>query len=164
MDERRKQQDRGGMMRISGVIEVKDGWIHLAGWRPKGMEKLKEVMGVEELEQEAVKEHVKTMSRDEAVKFFVDVGLPVAPVYWASEATKDPHIRARDMFVEIEHPKMGKYEAINFPVKLSETPGEVSSAAPLLGQNNKEILTNLLGYTEEQYEELRKNGVMAEGV
>jgi crotonobetainyl-CoA:carnitine CoA-transferase CaiB-like acyl-CoA transferase len=128
------------------------------------MEKLKEVMGVEELEQEAIKEHVKTMTRDEAVKFFSDVGLPVAPVYWASEATKDPHVRARDMFVEVEHPKMGKYEAINFPVKMSESPGKVTSCAPLLGEHNKQVVMDYLGYTEEQYDELKKNGVMAEGV
>ena len=164
-EERRKQQQgRGGMMRISGVLEVNDGYIHLAGWRPKGMEKLKEVMGVEELEQEAVKEHVKAMSRDEAVKFFSDVGLPVAPVYWASESIKDPHVRARDMFVDIEHPKMGKYEAINFPVKMSESPGKVTSYAPLLGEHNKQVVMDYLGYTEEQYDELKKNGVMAEGV
>jgi len=72
--------------------------------------------------------------------------------------------RARDMFVEIEHPKMGKYEAVNFPVKMSESPGKVTSYAPLLGEHNKQVVMEYLGYTEEQYAELKKNGVMAEGV
>jgi crotonobetainyl-CoA:carnitine CoA-transferase CaiB-like acyl-CoA transferase len=57
---------------------------------------------------------------------------------------------------------MGKIKVVNFPVKLSETPGEIVSAAPLLGQNNKEILMDYLGYTEEQVDQLTKAGVIAE--
>ncbi|MCK4703043.1 CoA transferase, partial [Candidatus Bathyarchaeota archaeon] len=76
----------------------------------------------------------------------------------------DPQVLSRNMVVDVEFPDSKKIREPVNPVKLSETPGEVSSAAPLLGQNNKEILTNLLGYTEEQYDELKKNGVMAEGV
>lgn len=166
--ERRKEREelrkqRGpGMMRVSGIIKTKDGYIQLAGWRAKGMDALKEKLGVEEIDAEEVKAHIETLTRDEAVQFFVDVGLPVAPVYYASEATSDPHVIARNMFTEVEHPKMGKIKVVNFPVKMSETPGEVVSAAPLLGQHNKEILLKLLGYTEEQYLELKKTGVIAE--
>jgi len=65
------------------------------------------------------------------------------------------------MFVEVEHPKMGKIKVMNFPVKLSETPGQVVSPAPLLGQHNKEILMNYLGYTEEEVAQLLKEGVIA---
>ena len=49
---------------------------------------------------------------------------------------------------------------LNFPVKFSETPGEVHSPAPLLGQHNREILVNYLGYTEEEVEQLEKEGVI----
>lgn len=47
----------------------------------------------------------------------------------------------------------------NFPVKLSETPGVIKTAAPLLGQNSKEILIEVLGYSEEKVMELVKAGV-----
>jgi crotonobetainyl-CoA:carnitine CoA-transferase CaiB-like acyl-CoA transferase len=76
------------------------------------------------------------------------------------ELVKDPHLTDRGMFVEVDHPKAGKIKTPNFPTKLSETPGEVRSAAPLLGQNNVEILTNLLGYTGEQVQQLEKEGVI----
>ncbi|MFB0543620.1 MAG: CoA transferase, partial [Candidatus Bathyarchaeia archaeon] len=104
-----------------------------------------------------------TMTRDEAVNYFEEVGLPIAPVYYASEATKDPHVLARDMLVEVDQPKMGRIKVVNFPVKMSETPGEVVSAAPLLGQHNKEILTNYLGLTEDEVDQLIKSGVIAQG-
>jgi crotonobetainyl-CoA:carnitine CoA-transferase CaiB-like acyl-CoA transferase len=65
------------------------------------------------------------------------------------------------MFVNIEHPKVGTIKTTNFPVKLSLTPGEIISSAPLLGQNNEEILTNILDYTLEQVNQLENEGVLA---
>ena len=50
---------------------------------------------------------------------------------------------------------------INFPVKMSESPGRVTSAAPLLGQHQKEIIVDLLGYSEEEFVALYKGGVIA---
>jgi len=161
MDELRKQSG-GGMVRVGGIMETKDGWVHVAGWRAKGMDALKERMGVDELDNDNVKAYTKTLTRDDAVKYFVEVGLPVTPVYYGSEATTDPHVLARDMFVEVEHTKLGKIKVVNFPVKMTESPGEVVSAAPLLGQHNHEILTEVLGYSEEKIEELRKAGVIAQ--
>jgi len=164
---RRKEQDErrkttgGGMMRIGGILEVKGGYIHLAGWRPKGIEKLKKIMGVEEIDPEAVKELIKTMDKYEAANFFADVGLPVSPILWGSEACENEHILARNMIVEIEHPTMGKYKAVNFPVKFSETPITVETHAPLLGEHNEQVLVDYLGYTPEKVDELLKKGIIA---
>ena len=83
-----------------------------------------------------------------------------APIYDVSDTVDDPHLAARGMFIEVDHPKAGRIKVPNFPVKFSETPGEVTSSAPLLGQNNREILTEVLGYTEEQMEELEKERVI----
>jgi len=90
----------------------------------------------------------------------VEVGAPVAPVYSVRETVEDPHLIARGMFIEVEHPKAGRITVPNFPVKLSESPGEIRRASPLLGQHNTEILTNLLGYTEEQVEQHEREGVI----
>jgi len=64
------------------------------------------------------------------------------------------------MFVEVHHPKAGSERVPNFPVKFSEMPAKVLTAAPLLGQHNKEILIGILGFTEERIEELEKSGVI----
>lgn len=163
--ERRKEWEeirkKSGRMHIGGRMEVKDGWIQVAGMRARGIDALKEKLGEEELDKERVESYVGDMTREEAVKFFVEVGLPVAPILYASEAVYDPHILSRDIFVELEHPRAGRIKVPNFPVKLSETPGEVISAAPLLGQHNREILVNYLGYTEEKITHLEKEGIIA---
>jgi crotonobetainyl-CoA:carnitine CoA-transferase CaiB-like acyl-CoA transferase len=70
----------------------------------------------------------------------------------------DPHIEERGMKREVVHPTAGRYTVPNFPVKFSETPGEVKTAAPMLGQDTEEILTTLLGFTEEEVAALEKEG------
>jgi len=165
--ERRKEEEElakrvgPAAMTFGGVYKTKDGWIQLSGIRARGLDALKQKMGVKELDKDALKNFIEGMIRDEAVSYFVEVGLPVAPVLYASDAVKDPQVLARDMLVEVEHPKLGKIKVMNFPVKFSETLGEVRRAAPLLGQHNREILMNYLGYKEEEITQLLKEGVIA---
>ena len=150
-----------GRGRASGMMKTKDGgWIRMSAFSPKAMDSLKSLMGAEEVDNEMVEKKVAEMTRDEAVTFFVEADIPVAPIYHVDEVVKDPHLIARDMFVEVEHPKAGRMKVPNFPVKLSETPGEVKTAAPLLGQHNREILMGILGYTEEKIAELEKAGII----
>jgi len=149
------------MTHVSGIMKVKDGWIVVAGHRLKAIDRLKARLGVEEVTHEVIEKLVAEMTRDEAVNYLVEVGLPVAHIYHVNEVVKDPHLIARDMFLEVDHPKAGKVKVPNFPVKFLETPGEIKSAAPLLGQDNREVLTGLLGYTETQIDELEKKGVIA---
>jgi len=150
-----------GRGRASGLMRTRDGgWIRLAGYGPRHTDSLREILGVDEIDKEQVERMVAEMTRDEAVDFFVGSGIPVAPVYHVDEVVEDPHLSARGMFVEVEHPKAGRVKVPNFPVKLSETPGEVASAAPLLGQHNREILVGILGYTEERVAELERAGVI----
>jgi crotonobetainyl-CoA:carnitine CoA-transferase CaiB-like acyl-CoA transferase len=147
--------------RIWGIFEVKDGWIQIAGERPKAIDLLRERLGVEEANREIVAEHIKGMTRMEAFSFLSELGMPVAPIYEAHEAMGDPHLLARGMWVEVDHPTAGRYTVPNFPVMFSETPGEVTSASPMLGQHTEEVLTTLLGYTPERVRELEKEGKIA---
>jgi len=146
---------------FGGLMKAKDGgWIRIASFSPRAIDNLKRHLGVEEIEEEIVEKMVSEMTRDEAVDFFVKADVPVAPIYQVDEVIKDPHISARGMFLEVEHPKAGKVKVPNFPVKFSETPGEIVSAAPLLGQHNREILMGILGYTEDKIAELEKTEVI----
>lgn len=158
--ELRKKFPRG--RGVGGLLKTKDGgWIRLAAFGPKAMDRIQQYMGVEldDITKEMIEERTMEMARDEAVEFYVKMGLPCAPVYHVDEAVADPHLAARGMFIELEHPKAGTMKVPNFPVKLTETPGVVKTAAPLLGQNSKEILIGILGYSDERVEELRKAGV-----
>ncbi len=143
---------------VGGMYEVNDGWVMLMGARARALDSLKEAMGVEELSKDAVREHIRDMTRREAFKFISDTGFPAAPVYEAHEAMTDPHLLERGMWVEIDHPAAGMHRVPNFPVKFYKTPGKVVSAAPMLGQHTEEVLTTLLDYTPEGVKALEKDG------
>ena len=72
----------------------------------------------------------------------------------------DPQVAARDMVVEVDHPKAGKTKALGMPVKFSDTPAEVTRAAPLLGQHTDEILASL-GYSPGDIDALCASGAVA---
>jgi len=149
---------------IGGLLKAKDGgWIQLAGHRPKALDKMKNDLKVEEVTQEMVEKMASEMTRDEAVNYFVKYGLPVAPVYDLHDVVEDPHVKARNMVIELNHPKAGKIKTINFPIKFSKTPIDEMGPSPLMGQNNKEIIMDLLGYTEKEYIEFEKGGVIVKG-
>jgi CoA:oxalate CoA-transferase len=145
---------------VGGLMECKDGgWIQVAAYGPRFLDNLRERWSVEEVTKELIMEKTIEMGRDDAVEFYVDLGLPCAPVYHLDETVADPHLAARGMFVEVEHPLAGTVKVPNFPPQFSETPGVVKTAAPLLGQHSKEVLMEVLGLSEERVMELMRAGV-----
>jgi len=86
-------------------------------------------------------------------------GVPAGPINTYAEALADPQALARDMIVDLEHPGAGPIKALGVPVKLSDTPGAVDRAAPVLGQDNASVLTEL-GYSEAEQRALRAQGVV----
>jgi crotonobetainyl-CoA:carnitine CoA-transferase CaiB-like acyl-CoA transferase len=146
----------GGLLRTK-----KGGWVRLAVNTPKAIESLRGKWSTDEVDQDLIKAKVGEMERDEAVEFFSAIGVPVGPVYHVDETVEDTHLAAREMFVEVEHQKAGRIKVLNFPVKFSETPGEVRTAAPLIGQHNREVLKNLLGYSDDKIKTLEKMGVIS---
>jgi crotonobetainyl-CoA:carnitine CoA-transferase CaiB-like acyl-CoA transferase len=86
-------------------------------------------------------------------------GVPAGPINDYAEALTDPHTLAREMVVDLDHPGAGPIKALGVPVKLSETPGAVDRAAPLLGQDNAAILTEL-GYSEAEQQALKDQRVV----
>ncbi|UCH56588.1 MAG: CoA transferase [Candidatus Bathyarchaeota archaeon] len=153
---RRYPMSRG----VGGLFRTKDGgWIRLSVYSPNVVDALFELLGVEEITREEAQEVIAGMTRDEAVDFFLGANLPVAPVYHMDEVVADPHLEARGMFVEVEHPLAGRVRVPNFPVRFSETPAEIRTAAPVLGQDSGEILMGVLGLSVEEDDGLVRAGV-----
>jgi crotonobetainyl-CoA:carnitine CoA-transferase CaiB-like acyl-CoA transferase len=63
------------------------------------------------------------------------------------------------MVVDLVHPGAGPVKALGVPIKLSDTPGAVERAAPLLGEHTAALLTEL-GYSEAEQQALKSNGVI----
>lgn len=95
----------------------------------------------------------KNKTIQEWLNILEDAGLPCAPINTIDKIVNDPHIKAREMIVEVEHPIAGKLKMPGVPVKMSATPGAVTTHAPLLGQHTSEILKELLGWDEAKVQE-----------
>jgi len=106
-----------------------------------------------------LREKFLTKGRDEWVEILRRADVPCAPVYTLDEVFVDPHIKARGLLVEVPHPRVGRVKQVRFPVNFSLTPTSIRSPPPLLGQHTEEILSSL-GYTKEEIEEMRRNGVI----
>ncbi|MBI3796029.1 MAG: formyl-CoA transferase [Deltaproteobacteria bacterium] len=96
--------------------------------------------------------------KHEVMRILAEVGVPCGACQDTDDVLNDPHLRARDMIVEVEHPVRGRYMTVGNPVKLSASPTEITTA-PLLGEHNAEILTEL-GYREAEIAALRKEGAI----
>lgn len=96
----------------------------------------------------------KTKTINDWLSVLEEAGLPCAPINTIDRIVNDPHVKAREMIVEVEHPVAGKLKMPGIPIKLSATPGAVESPAPLLGQHTNEIITEILGWDEERISRL----------
>lgn len=97
---------------------------------------------------------------DEVVSEFTEAGIPCARVNSIPEVAADPHVRARGMLPEVEHPGVGKVPLIGMPIKLSKTPGRIKTPQPMLGEHNEEIYCDLLGYTPEEVAQLKAEEII----
>ena len=86
--------------------------------------------------------------------------VPSSKVNNFAEALSNPQILHRKMVVEQEHPVSGKYKAAGNPIKMSDTENETFAPAPTLGQHNREVLMDLLDYSEDDVAELEKEGAI----
>jgi crotonobetainyl-CoA:carnitine CoA-transferase CaiB-like acyl-CoA transferase len=86
--------------------------------------------------------------------------VPVGPVQSVADIFADPHVRAREMLVEVEQPGSGTRRAIaGSPIKLTLTPTAVRRRAPLLGEHTDEVLVEA-GYSEAERRRLRESGAV----
>ena len=151
---------RTGRVGVSGLRETSDGYVMFALPPGRITDWFMELLGVEELTPEVVNKWVKDRTTDDVVETLEKTGVPVAAVMDLDEVQASPQAEAREMFVKVDHPTMGEIIEPGFPIKFSETKGDISAPAPLLGEHNVEVYTRLLGYSEEKVEELRKKGVI----
>jgi len=93
------------------------------------------------------------------LKRMEEAQLPAGPVNDILQMHQDPQALAREMIVEVEHPTAGTVKSIGHPVKFSETPASVDSAAPLLGQHSREVLTEY-GYSASRIDTLINSGAV----
>ena len=101
-----------------------------------------------------------TRSTQEWITDLEVVGVPCGPINNLEQVFADPHVKARQIHQQLEHPSMGKVSSVASPIRLSETPVQYRMAPPLLGEHTQELLCNLLGMSEQEVIALQQAGVV----
>jgi formyl-CoA transferase len=100
-----------------------------------------------------VEEWTKTKNKFEAMAILNEYDIPCGPILSMKEIAEEPSLRKTGTVVEVDHPKRGKYLSVGNPIKLSDSPSEVTRS-PLLGEHTEEILAEL-GFDKAAVEAMR---------
>jgi formyl-CoA transferase len=95
----------------------------------------------------------------EAMEILNDHEVPCGPILDTKELLEDESLAARGMIVEVEHPERGVFRTVGCPLRLSDSPVEVTTS-PLLGEHTDEVLIELLGMTPEDVASARASGAV----
>jgi len=154
------------------VYECADGgWISIGSLEPHFFVNLCKVLECEQYiphqydgsKREEIKAYFtkrfKEKSRDEWYQALIKSDICAGPVYSLREALDDPHNRAREMVVEVEHPTLGTIPHLGIGTKLSDTPGSVRTTAPQPGQHTDEVLSSI-GLDAAAVASLKERGIV----
>jgi formyl-CoA transferase len=113
--------------------------------------KLKEVFA-------AIEAWTQTKTKFEAMNLLNEHDIPCGPILSMKELAEEPSLRATGTIVEVDHPKRGKYLTVGNPIKMSDSPTEVTRS-PLLGEHTDEVMEEL-GYGAQDIAALRAKKVI----
>ena len=107
-----------------------------------------------------ISQWTQTKTTEEILSLLKNVDVPCSKLPEFDEVCNDPQLLSRDMIIEVEQPISGKVKTPGSLFKLSRTPGKINFPAPFLGENNHDVLSELLGYTEQIITQLASEGVI----
>lgn len=162
-----------------GLYEAKDGWVTIACPNDGFWSELARIMGREDLVEDPrtelkvsrarnsafVNELVSAWTRARTRKELAELlggRVPFGPVQTVADIYADPHVHARGMLAEVEHPGSARKSVVaGTPIHLSTTPGGVHHRAPYLGEHTTAMLREL-GYSADEVEAmLARNAALA---
>jgi formyl-CoA transferase len=108
-----------------------------------------------------VEEWTMTKTKFEAMEILNKYDIPCGPILSMKEIAEDQSLRATGTVVEVDHPTRGKYLSVGNPIKLSDSPTEVTRS-PLLGEHTEEILREVLGFDENRIAEIKNSGAVGQ--
>lgn len=104
---------------------------------------------------------IERFDRDDLLSTFIEIGATAAPVNTVADIVDDPHVQARENILSLDDPELGgRLRMQNVVGKFSRTPGEIAAPGPRLGEHNRAVLVDQLGYTEA---ELVEAGIALDG-
>jgi alpha-methylacyl-CoA racemase len=107
---------------------------------------------------EYLRKRFKEKTRDEWFEELRRRDICVGPVYSLDEVFEDPHVQARGMVTEVQHPQFGAVKQVGVGPKFSDTPGAVRTTAPKRGEHTSDLLSEA-GYSDEEIGEMKSAGL-----
>ena len=121
---------------------------------------LVERQGAEDGIDEALSEWTSGRERDDLVVRMCGAGVTAAPVADARDMAEDPFLDARGFWAELDHREVGRRRYPGLPLHLSATPATYRRGAPCLGEHNREVLVQVLGFSGSRVDELERTGML----
>lgn len=109
--------------------------------------------------QVVVEDWLKDKTMHEATDILLSHGIPAGPILDISQILADPHVKEREMFVEMEHPTLGHITVNGCAIKLMDTKPAVRTPAPALGQDNRAVYQQMLGLSDAEFDVLHEKQV-----
>jgi len=107
-----------------------------------------------------LQERFLTRTYEDWEAILLPAGIPMGAINTIDQVVAHPQVKARGALVQCDHPVAGRTFVVAPPVRMSETPGTVRTAAPTLGQHTDEVLAERLGLTASEIADLRERRVM----
>jgi crotonobetainyl-CoA:carnitine CoA-transferase CaiB-like acyl-CoA transferase len=120
---------------------------------------LKRLENREEMEK-IINDALSTKTSTKWQEILEKADVPSAVINNVAQAFSDPQVLSRNMIVEMEHSLGGVIKTMGNPFKMSGIEKEVFNSPPILGQHNEEIICGLLGYSKEDLERFKREGVI----
>ena len=109
--------------------------------------------------EEIITAWTRTVTKYEAMRTLTELGIAAGAVQDSCEVLQDPHLKAREIVIDMRDPARGDYQVIGCPIKVEGNDVQVTPP-PLLGEHTEEMLTTLLGMNSEEVSTLREEGVV----
>lgn len=106
-----------------------------------------------------LEEKMKTKTSQEWLGLFNEEGIPCGPINDMRQLFNEEQVNAREMVVEVDHPKAGKIPLVGSPLKFSRTPVKIERHPPLAGEHTEEVLYEL-GWSEEDIKQLKNENII----
>lgn len=164
----RQEHPLAGSLPNYNIYQCQDGkWMALGSLEPKFWAGFCQLVGqadwVNRIFDQKMKSELeilfRTKSRDEWTAFAEGTDICLTPILEMDELEKDDYLQSRKMFTVHEHPVYGQFKGVNQPVKFTGTPSGEGWAPPMMGEDNDDIL-KALGYSDEEIQKLKDNGVI----
>ena len=107
-----------------------------------------------------IEQWTRQYTPEEIVNLLQRAGISAGLVQNAEDLANDPHLMARDFFVPLDHPVLGQTVSDASPIRFKDNPGIEWKASPLLGEDNRYVYRELLGFTEAEFSSYMDKGII----